>query len=1205
MRVLQRRLLHRTILSATCLAAALFATSSSIRAQVTTNDPPSYGPYNATLLADGEGLHKPLIEHDSILRADSPWSLFCWVRTDLTLRAPTLLAGIGSPTEEYPRYLALDANKLILWMGKDNSLTAPAALSSAKWNFLAITFDGSEFRLYSDGALVGTGKLDLGSVSPVLQIAPPISPWDLVEPVVPSEAKDLNRSPRTHVQHFGGKIASLTLLRRALRDDEIKQRKQQPPDFSLVEFEQGSKPWPVQTRAQAGYRAPQDPSTMPVSKTPPSRPVANKLPASHTSAALPESGSNRWTLAGGWMLSAAPDVKAEATAITQPGFSTKDWMRATIPGTVLTTMIDRGIYPDPDYGLNNLAIPESLNKQDYWYRTEFKAPPTATGRHLTLTFEGINYAAAVWLNGHSLGTIKGAFIRGVFEVTHVIRPGQANVLAVRISPPPHPGIPQEQSIKGGPGENGGIMCLDGPTFVATEGWDWIPAIRDRDTGIWQPVTLTASGGVIIGDPQVVTTLPLPDTSRADVEINVPFDNTNSAPVHGTLNASFEQVTVSKPLTLAPGKSTIKLTPAEFSQLTVPHPRLWWPNGYGKQDLYHLKLTFTEGDKESDIKEVRFGIREITYELSLLDATGHLRRLEYSPTVARQKNEHVVDISHDGMREIPAADPFPANFPEAWREGWHSWVASLAPGAESSPAIHPLDDTKAAPYLVIKVNDVRIAARGGNWGMDDSRKRVSRARLEPYFRLHHEANLNIIRNWVGQDTEEVFYDLADEYGLLVWNDFWASTQNYNVEPEDPALFLDNARDTILRFRNHPSIAMWCGRNEGVPQPILNAGLADLISSLDGTRYYSPSSNQVNLQNSGPYKYQQPALYFTALNHGFSVETGTQSLSTLESLRASIPQPDQWPIDDVWAYHDWHASGNGEITPFMNELQSEFGAATSLEDFERKAQMLNYVEHRAIFEGMNAHLWAPNSGRMLWMTQPAWPSNMWQILSSDYDTQASFYAVKKACEPVHIQLDPSNFNVAVINNTMISLDGVIATANTLTLTDSKAIQHAERKLDAAANSATDAFKLDLAPQLAAGVILVKLELRSADKALLSENLYWMGADSAAYRALNRLPTVALSATATSTRTSQATHITVQLKNSGPAPALAAKLTLLSSADSSRILPAYLSDNYASLLPGEIREIDIQYPVSASAANATPQIALRGWNISPQTIPVTPQR
>ena len=119
-----------------------------------------------------------------------------------------------------------------------------------------------------------------------------------------------------------------------------------------------------------------------------------------------------------------------------------------------------------------------------------------------------------------------------------------------------------------------------------------------------------------------------------------------------------------------------------------------------------------------------------------------------------------------------------------------------PAAKNLASVKMLDDTRAAPYLVIKVNGVRIAARGGNWGMDDSRKRVSRERLEPYFRLHRDANVNIIRNWVGQDTEEVFYDLADEYGLMVWNDFWESTQNYNVEAQDPVLFLDNVRDTIL-------------------------------------------------------------------------------------------------------------------------------------------------------------------------------------------------------------------------------------------------------------------------------------------------------------------------------------------------------------------------------------------------------------------------
>jgi beta-galactosidase/beta-glucuronidase len=58
--------------------------------------------------------------------------------------------------------------------------------------------------------------------------------------------------------------------------------------------------------------------------------------------------------------------------------------------------------------------------------------------------------------------------------------------------------------------------------------------------------------------------------------------------------------------------------------------------------------------------------------------------------------------------------------------------------------------------------------------------------------------------------------------MVWNDFWESTQGYNLEAQDPALFLKNARDSILHFRHHPSIVVWCGRNEGVPQPIINEG-----------------------------------------------------------------------------------------------------------------------------------------------------------------------------------------------------------------------------------------------------------------------------------------------------------------------------------------------------------------------------------------------
>src|SRR5271170_3938103 len=104
------------------------------------------------------------------------------------------------------------------------------------------------------------------------------------------------------------------------------------------------------------------------------------------------------------------------------------------------------------------------------------------------------------------------------------------------------------------------------------------------------------------DPQVVTPLALPDTSKANVEIGIPLTNASDTPAKATLTAAFEGVTVTKEVTLAPGENTVRLAPAEFAQLTVQNPRLWWPNGYGKPELYHLKLSVTAGREVSDTKQ---------------------------------------------------------------------------------------------------------------------------------------------------------------------------------------------------------------------------------------------------------------------------------------------------------------------------------------------------------------------------------------------------------------------------------------------------------------------------------------------------------------------------------------------------------------------------------------------------------------------------
>jgi hypothetical protein len=1196
---LKRRLvasIGRSFLWTTSFPALLLLLAGPAKANAQALPAEAYGPYNVVVLPDGPGLTKSLSTpssvdgrtaflldrlglnrqseaRDALLNGGAPWTLAFWFHSTEQLTGTTPLAGIGDPAAEDARYIAIADNRLALWLGRESNhvLEADSPLSAAEWHLAVAVGDGDRITLYADGRRVLAATLAQGNVAAQLEVAPDASP-----------------AAGADGRHFGGKIAALKVYREAFTAEQVQALAAAPPDFALPTYEEATRHWQVQTSGQAGYSAPQDPSTLPRGKGGIQKPVAKPLRAQDTRTQL--AGTNPWLLRGGWKLASAPQANAAGEEISRTGFAAKDWLAATVPGTVLTTMIDRGIYPDPDYGLNNLAIPESLAHQDYWYRIEFKAPAEARGRRLTLTFEGVNYAAEVWLNGKMLGGITGAFLRGRFDVTTLIASGE-NVLAVRVSPPPHPGIAHEQSIKAGPGENGGIGVIDGPTFSATEGWDWIPGIRDRNTGLWQDVTLTASGAVEVGDLQVVTTLPKLDRSEADVEIEAPLTNTAQEPVEGDLSASFDDVKVTKHLKLEPGDTVVQLKPDDFPALKVQHPKLWWPNGYGEPALHALTVSFATGGKISSSQQIEFGMRELSYETSLIDASGHLRRVEVLPSRTHDAAVPLIDESHEGIRQIddktPNLLPPGQQLPDWMR---HAWVHSLAPGADASPSIRAVEGGWPGTDLVIKVNGVRIAARGGNWGMDDSRKRVSIEHLEPYFRLHRDAHVNMIRDWMGQDTEENFYALADKYGLMVWNDFWESTQNYNIEAQDPALFLKNARDSILRFRHHPSIVVWCGRNEGVPQPIINEGLATLARTLDHTRYYTGSSNQVNLRNSGPYQLQTPETYYR-INRGFSVELGIPSVPTLETMESFIPEPDRWPISDTWAYHDWHQSGNGDVAPFMAHLETEFGAAAGLEDFERKAQMLDYVGHRAIFEGFAAHLWQPNSARMIWMTQPAWPSMEWNFLSSDYDTQSSFYGTQKACEPVHAQLDLTDGAVDLINlgdarpfNVQVRIVGL----------DGKVLDEQTHPVQAAANARTPVASLDLDKLAAGHTVLVVLDVSDAGGSKVSDNLYWWSKEEATLRELNTLPQANIDATVTVSAIGGERKATVKVKDAGAVPALMVKLTLKDAATGQRILPAYYSENYVSMLPGEERTITIEFP----AGSSKPAIGLRGWNIATQS-------
>lgn len=911
-----------------------------------------------------------------------------------------------------------------------------------------------------------------------------------------------------------------------------------------------------------GLKQPQPQSELPKGKAP--FQTSERVAKRNIPTALVPVQSGEWIISDGWEMTDGKTAMASNKSIFDPQYSTSAWYNATVPGTVLTTLVNQGVYADPYFGLNNMNIPESLSRTDWWYRCKFTVPKDIDGNQLRLLFNGINYKADIYLNGKSLGDMKGAFIRGEFNITDLVNKNGENILAVHVFPPHNPGIPHEQSMIAGQGLNGGVLSTDGPTFISSIGWDWIPGIRDRNTGIWQDVRLKVGGDIIIGDPLVTTDILLPDTTQAKISIKNIVKNITSKTVNGTLTAKIENINISLPFTLAANEEKeIIFTPEQFKELNIKNPRLWWPNGYGRPELYNLELTVQANNKVSDTKSLKFGIREMSYELMVNDNSQN-KRVLYTPNETVNKGKPVFDYIN---RVAFTKDN---NLP------------TIAKDADTS-GLQPLsNDDPVGPFFAIRVNGVRIFCRGGNWGMDDGMKRVSRERLEPYIRLHKDANFNIIRNWTGETTEEDFYALCDEYGMLVWNDFWITTDD-TVEPSDFPLFVKNATDAVRRFRNHPSIAVWCPRNEGFAPKQLEESISVMMAKEDPTRHYHGQSRFLNMGTSGPWGYfKDPSKYYTENAKGFNTEMGSYAIPTANTIRKFIAPEDQWPINDVWAYHDLHHTTQN-FGDFINAVD-RYGKAESMEDFSRKSQFVTYDAWRNMLEAWNSKMWNNTTGLILWMSHPAWPSMIWQTYTYDYETPGSYFGAKKACEPIHIQMNLPENDVMIINTTLNDYKSVTAGLRFIDL-QGKELYKKNIKLDAKANSATKCFvpeKGNNLPQL----YLARLELKDAKGKVLSINDYWMtNGDKKSYEAINTLP----STTVIIKTISSKGKTWVEVSNPSKTLAVAVKLNVVDKNSKEILLPAYFSDGYINLLGGEKRLVELDIPKSITNYN----IVAEGYN------------
>ena len=817
-----------------------------------------------------------------------------------------------------------------------------------------------------------------------------------------------------------------------------------------------------------------------------------------------------------WQMQDVAKVPASAAQISEAQYRAAGWYKATVPGTVLTTLVDNHVYPEPLYGENMRAIPESLNKTSYWYRTTLNVPAAYKGRRVWLHFGGINYSAQLWLNGKQFGSMRGAFIRGDFDITGLVEPGKSAGLAVLIAPQPHPGTPHEHTVANGTGHNGGQTAIDGPTFLSTIGWDWLMPVRDRATGLWQPVTLSSSGPVTVAAPHVVSHLS-PALDSADLDVSTTLVNGTDRPVTGTLVGSItgEPGTIAfrKPVQLeANGYQDVSLDASTTPSLHLDRPKLWWPNGYGEPNLHHLVLRFETGKATSDESDVQFGIRKVEYQ-------------------------------------VPGSD-----------------------------------------VLTLVVNNVKVMVRGGNWGLDEAMKRIPHDRLEAQVRMHAQANLNLIRNWVGQSTSPDLYDLADKYGLMLWDEFFQPNPGDGPNVTDYDTYMANVSDKVVRYRNHPSIVVWCARNEGRPPAALDAQLATLMKRLDPTRLYQSSSTDGRgVSSHGPYYWRAPQ-FFYQINEAFKTETGSVSVPTIESIQGMMPQKDWEVINDDWAQHDM-ASGAQRGNEYPFTLAHRYGPIRNLADFTRKAQLANYEAFRGMYESRNATMFQNTTGIITWMSHPAQPSFVWQLYHYDLEPNAALFAARKAGEPVHVQMNEALRTVQVVNNTPGDLSGLRLTQTVYRL-DGSVSKRATTPVNTVHASSTETVNTLWVDPHISEVYFIKLDLSSADSKLISTNFYWKNVAEDNFAPLQQMSTARLTVTATSRQVGQKMLLDVTVSNPGKSVALLAHLQLHRKSDGERVLPAFYSDNYLSLAPGESRQLTIE--AGTNQLKGDPLLLVDGYNV-----------
>ncbi len=861
-------------------------------------------------------------------------------------------------------------------------------------------------------------------------------------------------------------------------------------------------------------------------------------------------GEKKFDLHSGWTIQDSKSAQANGSEISRPLFSTASWHPASVPSTILGALVSTGSYGDFFFGRNLLQLPGS---GDYFLNPHFldKITPASSpfGRAWWYRTEFIvpKDFKNRQVDLHLDGITYGAeiWLNGQRIASKSETEGMYRHFNFEVTATLLNRRKNVLAI---------LVSPPTPDDLTATWFDWCPTPQDKNMGLWREVYLSHHGTIEIKNPQVITELDLPERKIAHLTVETELRNSNQQPVSGKLigtitdqsESSRPAIQFSQDLTISAHTTVaVQMKPSQFPQLNIGHPALWWPKQMGKPQLHRLNLRFVTNDK---------------LEQDALTTVFGIRKIESTLTLA-------------GSR-------------------------------------------------LFSVNGLPILIRGGGWS-PDLLLRFNRGRLSKELNYVQDLGLNTIR-LEGHFENQALLELSDQKGLLVMAGWmccnaWQFGDSWNDKTY--AVANESLRDQILELRQHPSVFVFLyGSDEPPPDAIEKMYVETfkqfhwanpILSSANS--YSTPMGGKTGVKMNGPYDYVPPRYWTIDTKHGgafgFNTETSPgPAVPPIESLKEMISPEHLWPIDDEWNFHSGRRHYS-DIHIFTDALKKRYGEAHSAEEFAMKSQVMAYDGHRAMFEAFGKNKYHPATGVIQWMLNNPWPSLIWHLYDYYLRPGGSYFGVKKANEPVHIQYSYDDQSIVIVNSTYHDVQDLQAH---ITVLDPAlhVLESANLKAAVSADSTQIVYKVH-EPKLAGKLYFVKLWLESASKVRVSDNFYWLSTDKEVFKwgstnsrttpvssdadltELNSLKPVTLDV---SSKVSVASRSgTVTLKNSSQTLAFFSHARLVQRIGDrvQEILPILWEDNYVSLLPGETRVLHVDF-AQAKVGHAPIEVRLDGYNV-----------